>query len=206
MSDAERPCRDEAWLEALVLRHGNTVLAYARRRVPQDADDVAAEVFAAAWRYRDRVPEPALPWLYRTASHLVLHEHRSRSRRTALAARAASIEMPDGRTDDPADAVAARLDDADAVARALAGLSDRDAEVLRLWAWEQLEPAEIAYVLGVTAAAARVRLHRARRRAASVLLTDGAAGPEAAPAPARPVVPRRAVPAPRQFPLTEEPR
>jgi RNA polymerase sigma-70 factor (ECF subfamily) len=40
------------------------VLAYAVRRVPRDeADDVVAEVFAAAWRHRASVPDPALPWL-----------------------------------------------------------------------------------------------------------------------------------------------
>jgi RNA polymerase sigma-70 factor (ECF subfamily) len=36
--------------------------------------------------------------------------------------------------------------------------------VLRLWAWEQLAPREIAVVLGVTPNAASIRLHRATRR------------------------------------------
>jgi RNA polymerase sigma-70 factor (ECF subfamily) len=36
--------------------------------------------------------------------------------------------------------------------------------VLLLAAWEQLEPAEIATVLGITRTAARSRLHRARVR------------------------------------------
>ena len=43
-------------------------------------------------------------------------------------------------------------------------------EILRLWAWEQLEPSEIAVVLDISTVTARVRLHRARRRLESHLL------------------------------------
>ena len=53
------------------------------------------------------------------------------------------------------------------VRRTLAQLPARDAEVLRLDAWEQLTGEELAYVLGCSTAAARVRLHRARRRFAT---------------------------------------
>ncbi len=42
-------------------------------------------------------------------------------------------------------------------------------ELLRLCAWEGLDGAELAAVLGCTPAAARVRLHRAKRRAAPLL-------------------------------------
>ena len=64
------------------------------------------------------------------------------------------------------------VDHATAIARVLAALPPRDAEVLRLWAWEQLDSDEIAYVLGTSSTAARVRLHRAKRRA-EALLTEG---------------------------------
>jgi RNA polymerase sigma-70 factor (ECF subfamily) len=47
---------------------------------------------------------------------------------------------------------------------ALARLSERDREVLRLAAWEQLTIAELAVALRTSQAAAKVRLHRARRR------------------------------------------
>lgn len=52
---------------------------------------------------------------------------------------------------------------------ALSKLSDDDQEVLRLWAWEQLEPREIAPVLDVSVNAATLRLSRARRRLADSL-------------------------------------
>jgi RNA polymerase sigma-70 factor (ECF subfamily) len=50
----------------------------------------------------------------------------------------------------------------DRLGEALAALSAEDAELLRLWAWEQLTPGEIATVLDVTENAAAIRLHRAR--------------------------------------------
>jgi RNA polymerase sigma-70 factor (ECF subfamily) len=52
---------------------------------------------------------------------------------------------------------------------ALALLDHDQRELLRLWAWEGLAPREIAVVLGITANAASIRLHRARRELADVL-------------------------------------
>jgi len=48
-------------------------------------------------------------------------------------------------------------------------LNEADREVLRLWAWEQLEPGEIAVVLGSTPNAVSLRLSRAKRRLAHLL-------------------------------------
>jgi RNA polymerase sigma-70 factor (ECF subfamily) len=52
----------------------------------------------------------------------------------------------------------------DELLEALAAMRPEDAELLRLWAWEQLTPAEIATVLQVSANAASIRLHRAREK------------------------------------------
>jgi RNA polymerase sigma-70 factor (ECF subfamily) len=162
------PERDRAWLESLFARHHVAVLAYARRRVPpDDAEDVLAEVFTSAWQHRERVPDPALPWLYRTASHHVLHAQRGRGRSTRLRERLQA--QPAAHVRDHADAVAAQLDDSARVTGALAALSPKDAEVLRLATWEELGTDELAYVLGCSPTAAKVRLHRARRRFAQVL-------------------------------------
>lgn len=57
----------------------------------------------------------------------------------------------------------------DAVATALAALSERDREVLRLAAWEELDGTELAEALGCSAGTAKVRLHRARQRLARLL-------------------------------------
>lgn len=160
--------RDQAWFEDLFRRNHAAVLSYARRRViDSDAEDVVAEVFTVAWRKREEVPARALPWLYAVAAREVLHHHRSRQRRFALDERAA------GQPQVPGSDAYALVDDRMCIdaplRRALARLGEDDAEILRLWAWEQLEPAEIASVLGISAAASRVRLHRARRRLEAVL-------------------------------------
>jgi RNA polymerase sigma-70 factor (ECF subfamily) len=57
------------------------------------------------------------------------------------------------------------------VLAALATLGERDREVLLLHAWDGLDNAEAATVLGCSANAFAVRLHRARRRFADALDT-----------------------------------
>ena len=67
----------------------------------------------------------------------------------------------------------------DALHEALDRLHQDDAELLRLWAWEQLTPAEIATVLDVTANAVSIRLHRAREKLRDELgKVEAAAGHE----------------------------
>jgi RNA polymerase sigma-70 factor (ECF subfamily) len=52
---------------------------------------------------------------------------------------------------------------------ALATLTAEARELLRLWAWEQLTPREIAVVLGISANAVSIRLHRARQHLVEAL-------------------------------------
>ena len=52
---------------------------------------------------------------------------------------------------------------------ALAALPERDREAILLHAWEGLSAPEAAEVLGCSATAYRLRLHRARRRLAAQL-------------------------------------
>lgn len=177
--------RDEGWLEDQFRAHHRAVLAYAVRRVPRDeADDVVAEVFAAAWRHRATVPDEALPWLYRTAAHHVLHRRRSTARRSRLTDRLGGLggDGSSAAPVDPADEVVERLDAVARVARVLDALPPRDAEILRLSVWEELDAASIAYVLSISPSAVRVRLHRARRRAEHLLAVPDPEAP-ALPAP-----------------------
>ena len=173
--------RDERWLEALFRAHHRAVLAYAVRRVPQDADDVVSDVFAAAWRHRATVPDEPLPWLYRAASHHVQHRYRSTSRRGRLAQRVGGLggEGSLHAATDPTDDLVAAIDAATRVAHVLDALPPRDAEVLRLAVWEDLDVASISYVLSISPSAARVRLHRARRRAGELLHLPDPAEPVA---------------------------
>jgi RNA polymerase sigma-70 factor (ECF subfamily) len=166
-------------------RHSGAVLAYARRRLDsaEDAEDVVVEVFATAWRRRADVPDDALPWLYATAAHVIAHVLRSDARRTRLGAKLATVRPI--RTDpgqvDPADAVVDAAAARGVVAAALDDLSESDAELLRLWAWEQLEPTEIAAVLGCSPGTARTRMHRAKARLRAALAARGVQPPAAPP-------------------------
>lgn len=170
--------RSEQWLTDVFGRHSGAILAYSRRRVDsaEDAEDVVVEVFATAWRRRDIVPDEALPWLYGTAANVIAHVIRSEARRTRLGARLASVTPLHG-DDDPADRVASATDARGVVAAALDDLAESDAELLRLWAWENLEPHEIAEVLGCSPGTARTRMHRARARLRAALVARGETGP-----------------------------
>jgi RNA polymerase sigma-70 factor, ECF subfamily len=154
-----------ARFEAVFDGHYRAVWAYCRRRVPPDeADDAVAEVFTTAWRRFDDVPtDRALPWLYGVAHNHVAHSIRRRQRAGRLNDRLRTVDNVvhlDRDRDDAIDA-SARFD---VVTKALATLRPDDQEILRLAAWEDLAPADIAVVLGCSANAAAVRLHRARRR------------------------------------------
>jgi len=80
--------------------------------------------------------------------------------------RLARLDPPRAAIDDSQDFPDAALH------RALASLASNDRELLRLWAWEELRPTEIAVVLDTTANAVNIRLHRARRRLAALLEAD----------------------------------
>jgi RNA polymerase sigma-70 factor (ECF subfamily) len=56
-----------------------------------------------------------------------------------------------------------------ALEAALSELTESDQELLRLWAWEQLEPREIATVLQTTPNAVSLRLTRAKAKLESKL-------------------------------------
>jgi RNA polymerase sigma-70 factor (ECF subfamily) len=82
---------------------------------------------------------------------------RARRRQERLVARIATLDPPTATTETAGAS-------ADEVGAALARLPLDDGEILRLWAWERLAPAEIARVLGVTANAVSLRLLRARKK------------------------------------------
>jgi RNA polymerase sigma-70 factor (ECF subfamily) len=138
---------------------------YLRRRAGSaDAEDVLSEVMVTIWRRLDEVPQGrALPWSYGVARRALANQRRSQSRRLRLVQRM-ETEPHDRLSPDHAE----QGPDADLMA-ALDALDDRDREILRLWAWEQLEPREIATVLGLTVNAATLRLSRSKKRLSAEL-------------------------------------
>jgi RNA polymerase sigma-70 factor (ECF subfamily) len=130
-----------------------------RRTDAATAEDVLAETLVVLWRRSDRQPREAVPWAIGIARLQLANARRAAARRERLVARIAAVDPPSEFVADEPD------DDAEReVRRVLALLRPADAEVLRLWAWDELEPRQLAAVLGISANAAAVRLHRARRR------------------------------------------
>jgi RNA polymerase sigma factor (sigma-70 family) len=155
-ADSERRQRFDALFET----YAADVVAYCRWRAGAhaDAQDAVSEVFLAAWRRLDDLPEgdAARIWLYATARRVLANQRRSSRRRDALRERL---------TREPVAALdPAAADEAALVRDALRALTQVDREVLLLAEWEGLSADEIASVLGCLAVTARGRLHRARRR------------------------------------------
>lgn len=148
----------------------------ARRTDAATADDVLSETLLVCWRRLEELPDEPLPWAYAVARNCLANAERGARRQQRVAARISVVDPPREAVPGPGDDEA-RPDDA--LAEAMAGLRPEEAELLRLWAWEQLAPAEIAVVLGVTANAASIRLHRAREKLREQLRKiEGAAGHE----------------------------
>jgi RNA polymerase sigma-70 factor (ECF subfamily) len=156
---------------ALVNEVADPVRRYLWRRTDEaTADDVLAETLVVLWRRSEERPAEPIPWAIGIARKQLLNARRAAARRDRLVARIAVVDPPPVTTLDAEDGDAATDE---AVRRVLARLRPADAEVLRMWAWDELEPRQIAVVLGVSANAAAVRLHRARRRFEEELGKDG---------------------------------
>lgn len=138
----------------------------ARRTDPATAEDALAETMLVCWRRLDDLPDEPLPWAYGVARYCLANAQRGDRRRARLAARVAVIDPP--RPVSQPEHPDPRL------AEAMARLRVQDAELLRLWAWEDLSQTEIALVLGISVNAASIRLHRARNRLREALGKPGA--------------------------------
>jgi RNA polymerase sigma-70 factor (ECF subfamily) len=151
----------------LYREQGRAILAYALRRVEdrEDAADVVAETFLIAWRRLEEIPIGSKErlWLYAVARRVTANLRRTEGRRTRLAERLAESLRSEPMTD------TAPAGEAAEILRAMRNLGEDDRELLLLVTWEELSPHEAARVLGVSALAARSRLHRARRRLRALL-------------------------------------
>jgi RNA polymerase sigma-70 factor (ECF subfamily) len=147
-------------------RHADLVYRFvARRTGDRDvAEDVTAQVFLEAWRQRSSIQlfDGSLrSWLLGVAANLVRRHWRSADR----ASRAIGRLRPPDPVADPSIEATERLDgerELRRLASRINALPAPQAEVLMLWAWEQLTYEEIAAVLGVPVGTVRSRLSRAR--------------------------------------------
>lgn len=166
MRSDERRQRFEAVAPAVI----EAVRRYLSRRAdPATADDVLQETLLVCWRRFDEVPADVVPWAYGVARLCLANAQRSQRRQGRLLARIWQLDPP--RSVSPAPT----LPDDD-LATALRSLRAEDAELLRLWAWEELTPSQIAVVLAVSPNAVSIRLHRAKQKLRDELRKVEAAG------------------------------
>jgi len=158
--------------EDLYAAHKVPLLGYTLRRTDNtdDAADALAETFLTAWRRLDQIPPgpQARLWLYGTARRVLANQRRGERRRLALADRLKAELAVSYRPQEQAGELAD-------IAVALRKIPESDRELLALSAWEGLDAGQIATVLGCSRNAARIRLHRARRRFAAELSQCAAA-------------------------------
>lgn len=167
--------------EALYADHHAAIYGYVLRRAenPDDAADAIGETFLIAWRRLDDVPagDHARLWLYGVARRVLANQRRGTHRRSNLTDKLRiEIALAHHPTEQPTEV--------EALAAAFRRLSPADREILALEGWEGLTPVQIASVLDCSPNAARIRLHRARRRLAAQL-----ADPPPIPRPAANVQP-----------------
>ncbi|MGW1209980.1 RNA polymerase sigma factor [Streptomyces sp. NPDC002499] len=140
-----------------------------RRTAPDMVEDVLSETMLVLWRRVDHVPglrdgslperDEVLPWCYGVARGCLANARRADGRRVRLVERLMSVQQA------PVSVVTDHSD----LHAALSALGELDREVIRLWAWEELAPRQIAEATGMTSNAVSMRLHRAKKKIAEQL-------------------------------------
>jgi RNA polymerase sigma-70 factor, ECF subfamily len=175
---------DPAAFEELVRQYGPRLLRVARRMMPaeEDARDAVQDAFVAAFKSigRFEAQSQLSTWLHRILVNASLMRLRSRKRRPEE-----DIEdhLPRFREDghqvepsvawgavsEPADAMIERAELRDQVRAAIDMLPDNYRVVLLLRDIEELSTEEVAEMLGISANAVKIRLHRARQALRALL-------------------------------------
>jgi len=148
-------------------RHAPDIHRYVVRRLgPGAADDVVAETFLTAFRFRSRYRSDradARPWLYGIATNLIGRHRRAEVRQYRALARTGLDPVTESFAD-RADARVSAGTESRRLAAALAGLPAGHRNALLLVAWGDLSYEEAAVALGVPVGTVRSRLSRARAR------------------------------------------
>lgn len=126
---------------------------------PAEAEDVTSETFVRAWAGRDKIrTETVRAYLFTIARNFFLQQRRVQRRQVGLETVA---EM--AANNEPSDEVEKRLE-LEAALRQLQSLAEEDRAALILRALYDMPYEEIARVLGISLTAAKVKVHRARRK------------------------------------------
>jgi RNA polymerase sigma-70 factor (ECF subfamily) len=140
-------------------------------RDPEAADDAAQEAMTRAWRQRGNCHSPAAPapWVAQIARNEAL---RIWQREQTLLARSEDVEVEDAE-EDTREPLEDRLIREVSVRQALATLTEEERELIKLRYERDLAQPAIAAALGMPEGTVKVKLHRIRKRLAT-LIADSA--------------------------------
>ena len=157
-------------------RYVDRIYAYCYRRLgdAQDAEDVTSAIFARALASLEGYRGGSVAaWLFRIAHHQIIDHVRARKANVSLDA---MIEREDGGyfatpENAPLDHVLSR-EEAQALRRAIAGLSQEEQNLLALRITAGLSAEETGAVIGKSAGTVRVAVHRAINRLRALMRRD----------------------------------
>lgn len=152
----------QAEFAAYYREHYPAVARFAERRIDdrEVAAEVAADVFRLVWTRRTGDGYPGRAWLLVTARNLLGNAYRARDRRRALEEKAIAAVR----------AAPKATADHELIAAVFEAIGPRHSEVLRLAYWDGLSGDDLGLLLGCSANAAHIRLHRARRAAEAAVV------------------------------------
>lgn len=158
---------DRAAFGRIVAACQNTVTAIAlaiTRDVPA-SEDIAQDAFVSAWQHLQRLqnPDSFLPWLRQITRNLA-RDHLRAARHRPLDGEGAEVAIQLAADPAPGPGEALVLDERErAAAELIASLPDDSREVLLLFYREDQSSRQVATLLGLSDAAVRKRLSRARQ-------------------------------------------
>lgn len=174
--------RDDAAYEVLVRTYSGRLLAVTRRILSSDDDarEAVHEAFVSAFRSLDRFQGSSRlsTWLHRIAVNAALMKLRTRKRRPEEPIDPLLPQFHEHGGHhveqftawaEPVDVAMQRRDTQALVRRCIAELPESYRTVLMLRDIEQLDTEETAVMLGITANAVKIRLHRARQALRTLL-------------------------------------
>lgn len=168
--------------ELLFRRAKPQLLAVARRLMhdEDDAEDVVQQAFINGLRHRQRFEAraQATSWMYRIVYNTALMALRSKRRKRADSLDALPAEFAEAQVHQQREHTPEAIDPERALERArlgnllkgaMKGLTPLDKQIVELRLKEGYSTHEVAELVGLSAAATKTRLHRARQRLATEL-------------------------------------
>jgi RNA polymerase sigma-70 factor (ECF subfamily) len=164
---------DTAEAGALFNVHRDRIYRYVLGLIgdPSEAEDLTQNTFLRAHCRREslRDPNAVRGWLYRIATNVCLDRLRRRVPQLPIDGQESAPTVESAAAQPSALEIAERGETSACVQRCLEFLSDRYRAVILLHEGHGLTAAEIAELLGESAGAIKIRLHRARRKLQQIM-------------------------------------